>query len=54
MNLEKNVQVKRKDLVVLEEELQIASLEPKEAHQRFIARVNDFKQVGVGSVYNVL
>lgn len=45
MNLEKTILSKKKDLVILEEELQIANLEPKEAHQRFIARVNDFKAV---------
>jgi hypothetical protein len=29
----------------LAEELEIAGLEPKEAHTKFVARVNNFKQV---------
>lgn len=41
--LEKTIQAKRRDLNTLQEELQIANMEPKEAHARFVARVNDFK-----------
>ncbi len=43
MALDKQLVSKRRDLVTLQEEMQIATLEPKEAHARFVARVNDFK-----------
>ena len=35
----------RKDADSLQEELDIANMDPKEAHTKFVARVNDFKQV---------
>ena len=43
--LEKQLQSKRKDLTTFQEELDIVSLEPKEAHSKYVARVQDFKQV---------
>ncbi len=39
------IQAKRREVATLQEELEIANLDPKEAHARFVARVNDFKQV---------
>lgn len=37
-------QSSRKDAESLQEELDIANMDPKEAHAKFVARVNDFKQ----------
>lgn len=45
--LEKTVQNKKRDLQTAQEELDIVNLEPKEAHARYVARVNEFKQVGL-------
>ena len=42
--LERQYQTLRKDADSLSEELEIASLDPKEAHSQFVARVNNFKQ----------
>lgn len=42
-NLERVYQSLRKDADSLQEELEIASLDPKEAHTAFMNRVNDFK-----------
>ena len=44
LTLEKIYQSLRRDAGSLEVELDIAGLEPKEAHARFVQRVNDFKQ----------
>lgn len=44
LNLEKSYQTLKKDTDSLHEELEIANLDPKEAHTKFVARVNDFKQ----------
>lgn len=41
--LERNYQSLRKDSEAIREELEIASLEPKDAHTRFVARVNSLK-----------
>jgi predicted nucleic acid-binding Zn-ribbon protein len=41
--LEKAQQGLKKDADALREELEIASLDPKEANAKFTARVNDFK-----------
>jgi len=35
----------RRDAKELSEELEISGLDPKEAHAKFLARVNDHKQV---------
>lgn len=35
----------RKDIENLQEELDIANLDPKEAHAKFVSRVNDYKKV---------
>lgn len=43
-DLEKQVVAARKKYQTLNEELDIASLDPKEAHSKFSARVQDFKQ----------
>lgn len=43
--LEKTIQAKKRELQTAQEELDIVNLEPKEAHARYVARVNDFKQV---------
>jgi hypothetical protein len=43
LSLEKSYQSLKKDADSLREELDIASLDPKEAHTRFVARVNEFK-----------
>ena len=45
LSLEKAYQLLKKDLDSLIEELEIASLDPKEAHSKFVARVNDFKNL---------
>ena len=37
----------RRDAEGLNEELEISSLDPKEAHSKFVARVNSFKQVRI-------
>jgi len=42
--IEKNIQSLRKDAEYLQQELDIANLEPKEAHSKFVTRVNDFKK----------
>lgn len=42
--LEKQIQNCRKDSENLQEELEIASLDPKEANTKFVSRVNDLKQ----------
>lgn len=42
--LEKTYQSLKKDSEALQEELDIANLDPKEAHNKFVARVNQFKQ----------
>jgi len=42
--LEKTYQGLKKDCDALQEELDIASLDPKDAHNKFVARVNQFKQ----------
>jgi len=42
-NLERVYQSLRKDAESLQEELEIASMDPKEAHSQFVARVNNFK-----------
>lgn len=44
MALEKRYQSLKKDSESLQEELDIANLDPKEAHTKFVARVNYFKQ----------
>ena len=44
MRLEKDQQSLQKDVVALKEELDIASLDPREANNKFTARVNDFKE----------
>ena len=44
-NLERRYQALRRDAESLEEELEIARADPKEAHAQFVARVNNFKQV---------
>lgn len=41
--LEKTYQSLKRDLAAVQEELAIANLDPKEAHTKFVARVNDFK-----------
>jgi len=41
--LERTYQSLRKDADSLQEELEIASMDPKEAHAQFVARVNNFK-----------
>jgi intraflagellar transport protein 74 len=43
MTLEKTYQGLKRDLEAIQEELEIANLDPKEAHTKFVARVNDFK-----------
>lgn len=43
LTLERNYQSLRKDSEALREEIEIASLDPKEAHTRFVARVNNLK-----------
>ena len=45
LSLEKTYQLLKKDLDSVVEELEIASLEPKEAHSKFVARVNEFKNL---------
>ena len=40
----------RRDAEGLNEELEISSLDPKEAHSKFVARVNSFKQVRISRV----
>jgi chromosome segregation ATPase len=42
--LEKAIQGKKRELQTAQEELDIVNLEPKEAHSRYVARVNEFKQ----------
>jgi len=42
--LERRYQSLRKDAESLDQELEIASRDPKEAHAQFVARVNNFKQ----------
>jgi intraflagellar transport protein 74 len=44
LSLEKKYQSLKKDSESLQEELEIANLDPKEAHNKFVARVNNFKQ----------
>ena len=44
LNLEKSLRNLKKDADALHEELEISNLDPKEAHAKFTARVNDFKQ----------
>mmetsp|Transcript_65909 Transcript_65909/g.129665 ORF Transcript_65909/g.129665 Transcript_65909/m.129665 type:complete len:600 (+) Transcript_65909:57-1856(+) len=44
VRLEKDQQSLQKDVVALKEELDIASLDPREANNKFTARVNDFKE----------
>lgn len=41
--LEKTMQGLKRDIEAAQEELAIADLDPKEAHSKFVARVNDFK-----------
>ena len=41
------INLARRDLDELKEELEIAGLDPKEAHAKFLKRVNDHKQVRV-------
>jgi len=41
--LERTFQSLKKDADALQEELEIASMDPKEAHSQFVARVNNFK-----------
>lgn len=41
--LERSLQVLRADAASLSEDLDIANMDPREAHQKFIARVNQFK-----------
>ena len=43
-NLERRYQALKKDAESLDQELEIASMDPKEAHAQFVARVNKFKQ----------
>lgn len=43
LSLERSIQGLRKDSASLQEELEIASLDPKEAHTKFLARVNALK-----------
>ena len=43
-NLERKYQALRRDAESLDQELEIASMDPKEAHSQFVARVNTFKQ----------
>lgn len=45
MQLEKIIQLKKKELQTSQEELEIVNLEPKEAHARYVERVNNFKLV---------
>jgi chromosome segregation ATPase len=42
--LERQIQGLKKDSEALQEELDIANLDPKDAHTKFVARVNAFKQ----------
>lgn len=42
--LDKRIQTLRRDMHDVQEETAIAELDPKEAHQRFVARVNQHKQ----------
>ena len=41
--LEKTMQSLKRDIDAAQEELTISNLDPKEAHSKFVARVNDFK-----------
>lgn len=43
LSLERQYQALKKDSESLQEELDIANLDPKEAHSKFVARVNSFK-----------
>lgn len=43
----------KKDAESLQEELDIATMDPKEAHTKFAARVNDFKQVCIGILLQI-
>ena len=43
LSLERSCLALRKDAQAVNDELEIANLEPKEAHSRFVARVNEFK-----------
>ena len=44
-NLEKQLSSARRNYESLSEEYDIAMLDPKEAHAKFVARVNEHKQV---------
>jgi intraflagellar transport protein 74 len=44
LHLEKTFQTLRKETESFKEELDIANMDQKEAHAKFVARVNDFKQ----------
>ena len=44
VELEKQIQNLRRDMQDVQEETAIAELDPKEAHQRFVSRVNQHKQ----------
>lgn len=41
--LERNYQALKRDADSLQEELDIANMDPKEAHNKFVARVNNYK-----------